>query len=72
MLKIVHPKMVGETIWLPKSVATAMYFMHVPTSIITTAKTPVKRAPLRSRIIPPKMSISRNMLKRPYPLVKIP
>jgi len=49
----------------PKSVETAQYLSSEPAIISPTESTPVKRGPFLSRIIPPKISISRKMLNQP-------
>ena len=49
----------------PKSLAIAQYLIPTPITMITVDISPVKRTPILSRIIPPKMSISRKTLNQP-------
>ena len=69
-VEITAPKI--ETLAPPKSLETAQYLMATPTTMMPAAITPVKRTPILSRIIPPKININRKTLNQPYALVKNP
>ena len=60
-----HEPMLSDVTAPPKSVETAQYLSSEPAIISPTESTPVKRGPFLSRIIPPKISISRKMLNQP-------